>query len=88
MGLNEEEKKCLRLLTKWSQARKVNCQADEVMAELGVDVTTYVVLMRKMDEIGVIYNVITGMGYKYEAFSIKESRMLQSACQEYKVEIE
>lgn len=87
MELNEDEKKCLRLLTKWSQAGKVDCQADEVMTKLGVDDDTYVDLVKKIDEIGVISYAITGRACRYESFKIKDFSILRKVCQRYGIEI-
>ena len=82
MRLNKEEKECLHLLTKWSQAGRVGVERDEVVTELGIDNNAYKPLMKKMEDISAVDAVAQGMGQDYaEYFKISASTLLQEIWQ-------
>ena len=82
MRLSKEEKECLRLLTRWSQAGRVSGECGEVIAGLGIDSSLYEPLMKKMEDIRAVYDVAQGMGQDYaEYFKIPASVLLQEILQ-------
>lgn len=58
MTLNEQEKNCIRFLSKCLSINKIRIERDWAIKQMGINDITYEILIKKMKDIGAIEKVV------------------------------